>query len=433
MAISLVGKVATTPGSVVASIDLDLTALTGGLASSPSENDVVFVSVHASSNIDRSLFLPAGYTEIDNRAPNDAYDALTIAGYKVMGATPDTVATVGAGSVDTGGSMVAFATVYRGVDTTTVQDVAVQSANSINTVLANPASITPTTDQSLILSFITGAHNNGNQDYTSSDLTEIHTANRNASKDVSAWVGYKVWSTGDGAFDAAELTWSGTDSALYSYSTITAAIRPASGGSGQTITGAAHSSADTFGAGTVTTGAVTITGAVHSSADSFGSGTISQPAGAQTITGAAHSSADTFGTGTASTTYTITGAAHSSADTIGSGTATTSYAITGAAHSGADSFGAGTITQGLTVTGTAHSSPDIFGSGSITTGAVTITGVAWASADTFGVGVLYDPDAAPIPSRYAFAANSRTGISREPSARGVYRKNSRTGVIHRRG
>ena len=71
------------------------------------------------------------------------------------------------------------------------------------------------------------------------------------------------------------------------------------GGGGQTLTATLYSDGDSFGAASITAGAVTLTGTIYTDADAFGAATIST--GAVTLTATAYSDPDTFGAATIAT------------------------------------------------------------------------------------------------------------------------------------
>lgn len=186
---------------------------------------------------------------------------------------------------------------------------------------------------------------------------------------------------------------------------------------GQTITGSDLVDGDTFGAGTISAGAVSITGAAFSDADAFGSGGISQSV---TVSGSAHVDADVFHTGSvapgpvtvAGTIYagvasygagivspggaSIVGAVFIDADGFYGGAITPGAAsIAGAVFPDADTFHSGTVTVGTTIGGAALLDTDSFGSGVITAGVTGINGSVFADGDTFHSGTVA-PGAAVI-------------------------------------
>jgi hypothetical protein len=148
MAIQFVGGV---KGSAVdgGNVVLDLTALTGGLASSPSENDLVLLSGGSAGG--GTVSLPGDYTltAINFTA--------TKVGRKAMGATPDTSVTVtGSGNANHGTAAIAF--VFRGVCPVTPEDATATTTTGSSTN-PDPPSITTVTDNAAV---IAGANSTAN-------------------------------------------------------------------------------------------------------------------------------------------------------------------------------------------------------------------------------------------------------------------------------
>ena len=168
-------------------------------------------------------------------------------------------------------------------------------------------------------------------------------------------------------------------------------LKPATGGSGQTITGSAYTDPDTFGTNVLTTGPVTITGSAYTDPDIFGANAVSP--GPVTITGSTYVDPDTFGAHTiAPGAVTITGAVYVDPDSFGNNVvslASGPQTITGAAYVDPDTFGANVVSPGpVTITGSAYTDPDAFGAHTIAPGVVTITGAAYADPDAFGAHVI---------------------------------------------
>lgn len=137
-------------GSNIASgANVSLTALTGGIATSAAQNDIVIVFLHqisASSDIDVTLTTPTGYTELaDLYANGPTYDTNLGVYWKRMGATPDTSLTASASS-----SYFAVG-VYRNVDVATALDATTTTATGTGTGLPNPPAITTVTDKALVV------------------------------------------------------------------------------------------------------------------------------------------------------------------------------------------------------------------------------------------------------------------------------------------
>jgi len=139
-------------GSTSPDNSVSLTALTGGLASSPSANDLVLVFYSTGSEVDRAIGVTTtGYTEEQELYSNGAsYDTNLSVSWKVMGGTPDTTVSVSpTGSNNDAGCVIIQ--VWRGVDTTTPFDVAETTATGVGNTTFNPPAITPTSQSSYIV------------------------------------------------------------------------------------------------------------------------------------------------------------------------------------------------------------------------------------------------------------------------------------------
>jgi len=149
MAITYVGGKTVSGNS--ANITIDLTDLTGGIASSPSQYDVVVVvwGNVRNSNLDM-VFVSSGYTEIADLYSDDTNDSNMGGGWKIMSDSPDTSVVVnGSGSANYGSACVVG--VWRGVDTTTPLDVTSTTATGTAGNEINNPSITPTTSGAVIV------------------------------------------------------------------------------------------------------------------------------------------------------------------------------------------------------------------------------------------------------------------------------------------
>jgi hypothetical protein len=204
--------------------------LTGGIASSVSEGDLVIAAFGVGSNsTSRNANItdgPTAYTTIGAKlTSNDTYDAHLRVAYKFMGATPDTSTTFGpTGNAADAGCMGVY--VFRGVDQTTPLDVAATTATGTDSPAANPPSITPVTPGAFIVCAGSSAHNQGVRTFTSSNLTDFITIGSDDTYDCSLGIGQKDnWISG--AFDAAAF---GTfaPANTESWCAISIALRPAS-------------------------------------------------------------------------------------------------------------------------------------------------------------------------------------------------------------
>jgi hypothetical protein len=205
-------------------ITVSLTSLTGGLASAPSAGDFVLVYFGTGSGSNRDLVI-AGYTEIAELYANDSEDTNLAVAYKFMGATPDTSVTLtgGTGDISDGGAV--YVSVWRNVDTIKPFDVTTTTATGLNSVLCNPPAITPITAGAVIVSGGAGAHTEGTETYSSSNLTAFLSAGVNDTNDVTVGGGYTEWTTG--SFDPAQFTFSADNDGSFSWAAVTVALRPA--------------------------------------------------------------------------------------------------------------------------------------------------------------------------------------------------------------
>lgn len=332
MAITFVGG--TSYKSSVGGATVSLTSLTGGSDTQPSADDVVVVQWACGSNANRGPSA-TGYTQIAQQFANDVVDTSHYVGIKVMGGTPDTSVGLTVSSNASNGCAIARITVWRGVDTTTPQDVAATLAQALNTALANPGSITPTTSGAKILAFAAAAHTAGAVDLASSDLSAVFTDNRDATHDLSVLAGEHDWTSG--AFDPAALTFGGTDSTDYSWAAVTMALRPASTSVNGTISGTAD-----------------VTGAA---------------AGTVVVVGSASGTADV--TGASAAQVIVDASASGAVDVAGEATGTVGDASADFAAAGAVDV-TGLATAGVTVAAEIAGAVDVSGSATLTAVALVI-------------------------------------------------------------
>lgn len=229
MAIELVGYVTTaTSGS------LSLTSLTGGSASAPSENDIVFVAV-AGGGSDTDISI-SGYTEVADLYANSTLDTNLGVFYKVMGSTPDT-------SVDIPSLNSVRAVVYvlRGFDLGTPADATATTSTATNTSRPNPAAITTVTNDAWVI--ILSAGTSTGTWTAPSGYTNAATRNGTT---VSVMVASKLVATA-GSENPGSWSTTADNQTFYSAASVTFALRPASTGvtatlsatqDGQTVTSA---------------------------------------------------------------------------------------------------------------------------------------------------------------------------------------------------
>jgi len=202
--------------------------LTGGLASSPSEGDLVVILISAAS---ASGYVPTtlavsgwnnGTFRSNTGVANYSYQQHS---WKFMTATPDTVITVpSTGNIRNAQSWVVH--VFRGVNATTPFDVATVFASGTGTGRPNPGPITPSTEGAWILwmgasAAATGALYTAPTNFS----TNWHTDTRVDNYDSMVGFGYYTgWSSGQ--YDPAAITAGGTTGATDSWVAETVVLRP---------------------------------------------------------------------------------------------------------------------------------------------------------------------------------------------------------------
>lgn len=137
--------------------NIDLTTLTGGIASAPAAGDIVIVgNGHPQpSNADVGVST-AGYTELADLYSNGSiYDTNLSVSYKVMSDPPDTSVTVARNAAAANGTTVnpaiSVVHVWRNVDQTTPIDVTTVTATGVDSALPDAAAITPVTAGAVIV------------------------------------------------------------------------------------------------------------------------------------------------------------------------------------------------------------------------------------------------------------------------------------------
>lgn len=233
MSIQFVGQTTARSLAAVSTYNVSLTGLTGGIASSPREKDIVVATYCWASTTNDTVNLPSGNNSstyqslIADAYSNDARDTNGRAAYQIMGASPDTSVDVPSFSSTTNGSCCTIL-VFRGVDPTTPIDVTVQSASGADSNLANPPSITPSTPGAWIVTGYMGTGDATPIAWTApTDMTAWYTINSQATTGAfssKVAMGYKSdWTSG--AFDPAAPT-AGESGAADSFIAYSAVLRP---------------------------------------------------------------------------------------------------------------------------------------------------------------------------------------------------------------
>lgn len=206
--------------------EVSLISLTGGIATQPSEGDIVVCVVGASEFYGRGdAYLPTGYTQLYYGKATDTRIAKIRVCYKIMGSTPDTSLRIAGGTEDQDFAGVCGVMVFRGVDLTNPFNVSILTAAITNTAKPNPPAITPTTNGAIIVSGGVGAYASTGGGYTSSDLENFKTTYGSDDYDVSIGIGIKTWTSG--TFDPAQFTFNTSDSTDNAAIGFSLALKPA--------------------------------------------------------------------------------------------------------------------------------------------------------------------------------------------------------------
>lgn len=206
---------------------ISLTSLANGLSSQPGSGDLIVVYFGAAGS---SVLNEApkdvsnnDYTQIATIAATDTYGTALAAYYLFAGAAETSL--LWKNTTESGSNAGAiYVSVWRNVDPVTPMDVTRTTATGINSVLANPPSITPATSGAIIIAGGAGGHNSGVQTFSSSDLTGFESIGSDDTNDFTLGVGYHEWTSG--AYDAAAFTFSASDNTNFSNAAITIALRP---------------------------------------------------------------------------------------------------------------------------------------------------------------------------------------------------------------
>lgn len=208
-------------------------SLDGGLANitTPAANDLVTVCFCTGSTADRTLSITntagTAYTLIGSELyADDTFDTNMRCAYRFMPATPETAVRFAGGTGNAADAGTYAIKVYRNVDQTTPIDVTTTTATGINTRLADPPSITPSTAGAVIQIVGCGAGGTLTADYTNpGNLDDWRTDGQSDTNDSGIGSGHRTWTSG--AHDQAAFTGGGTDTTSDSWAAVSFALRPA--------------------------------------------------------------------------------------------------------------------------------------------------------------------------------------------------------------
>ena len=213
-------------------------SLTGGIDTSASEGDLVLVFFATGSTTQRTLTV-SGYTIIKRQSVPDTYDTNLVTAYKFQTSTPDTSVVLTGGTGNSADAGTIIIQVWRGVidvsqkglpvgvDVLSVFDYSDVTAAS--TILANPPSVTlangPQLEGTVVVACGAGAHNQGVQTYSSSDLSGFVSIGANDTNDSTIGAGY-ITGLSNETVNPAAFTFSGTDNTQFSNVSITLVLWP---------------------------------------------------------------------------------------------------------------------------------------------------------------------------------------------------------------
>lgn len=203
--------------------------LTGGSNSSPQAGDLILVFI-GQSNTGTVTSTCSGNTSgayptiRAHQVAADTYDANLDSVYQFAGATPDTTLTIGRTN-DTTYGCAAVVHVWRGVHTTTPFNVTPTIASGTNGSAANPAAITPTVADSIVVYCGVGTQTSTGTAFTAAGTYPVTAKGDGSTSDVDVMVSsYTAWTSG--AYDPAAFTGSTTTTAC-AWVAVTLTLQPA--------------------------------------------------------------------------------------------------------------------------------------------------------------------------------------------------------------
>jgi hypothetical protein len=219
------GKVAGRLGNNTPAI-VSITDLTGGIASAPAEDDVIILVVATGNSGTTNLEGPGDFNQIASLFANDDIGTNLWVGYKYVGSTPDTTVTIPASGTTLAAQTYAIQ-VWRNVagQSWNLFDGSATSSLTFNSARANPAAITTTTANNVLLVIGAGAHERGANTYTASYLSNFLTVGSNDTYDSTIGFG-SINQESPITYDPPAFTFDATDSTQYSAAAVTIALQP---------------------------------------------------------------------------------------------------------------------------------------------------------------------------------------------------------------
>jgi hypothetical protein len=249
MALVYVGGVSGGGTSATYTVSLNGT-LTGGIASSPAQNDIVVVITGFVGVADGNPgVVTSGYAELADLYANDTRDANLSVAWKLMGASPDTQVEVnGSGSADYGSGTVVH--VWRGVNTSTPFDETAVTATAINSATADAPAIVPVTSKAAVLScaLATGGTSQTTLTAPSGMGNLVAYKGDGTLADVTVAVASYTWTLGTGTYNPGAFG-GAVSTTSDSWATVTLVLRPLDSTGPLAVTESSTDSADIVGYG----------------------------------------------------------------------------------------------------------------------------------------------------------------------------------------
>ena len=198
---------------------VSLTDLTGGFASSPAANDLVFIAVATGSNASRSQAVTDYSSAASPLYSNGTIDTNLWVGYKTMGSTPDKTVTIPASGSTDDAQTVAIQ-VFRDARLMLVSNTVTATSN----VRADPPAVTTISDNGILLAIGAGGHSAGVATYSSS-IDGFLTVGSDDTFDSTIGFGFSRQQTA-GAYNESAFTFSAGLSSSYSSAAVTIGLKP---------------------------------------------------------------------------------------------------------------------------------------------------------------------------------------------------------------
>lgn len=219
------GRTASFVGSTGTNTNISLSGtLSGGVATSPAQDDVIVLVYSTGSTANRSIKVnTAGYLLVGEKDySNDTYDNNLVIYVKTAGSSETTVQVGPTLNANDAGAVAIH--VWRNIDLNILVE-KVEQTSIVDTALINPPSITPVTSGAVVIAGGGSGHNTSLVYNTPALLSNFIQTNGSDTNDTTVALGSGTWTSG--AFDVAQFTLSsGTNANTYSNNSFSLALKP---------------------------------------------------------------------------------------------------------------------------------------------------------------------------------------------------------------